>query len=105
MESCAGGGGRALAQNGRMSWRVALGAGFFAFALASPHRAAADQYAATSLTAPAIFTLNRHATGAPAPGTYRIVTQTVSQSGDRWTTETYRSGRNFRTTQRQGGFV
>ena len=88
-----------------MRWRVALGAGLFAFALASPHRAAADQYAATTLTAPAIFALNRHATGAPEPGTYHIVTQTVSQSGERWTTETYRSGRNFRTTQRQGSFV
>ena len=61
---------------------MALIAAIFAFALASPHAAAAGQYAATTLTAPAIFALNRHATGAPQPGTYHVVTQTVSQAGD-----------------------
>ncbi|HEY2553831.1 MAG TPA: aspartyl protease family protein [Candidatus Cybelea sp.] len=70
-----------------------------------PRAVAGEQYAATTLTASAILALNRHATVAPEPGTYHIVTQTVSQAGDTWTTETYRSGRNFRTTQRQGGFV
>ncbi|MFY9632116.1 MAG: retroviral-like aspartic protease family protein [Candidatus Cybelea sp.] len=88
-----------------MRWTAAIIAAIFAFALASPHAAAGGQYAATTLTAPAIFTLNRHATGAPEPGTYHVVTQTVSQTGDAWTAETYRSGRNFRTTQRQGSFV
>jgi Aspartyl protease len=66
---------------------------------------ASDRYGATTMTASAIFALNHHSQGALAPGTYHVVSETKSSSGDVWTAESYSNGNDFRTTVRESGFI
>jgi hypothetical protein len=61
-----------------------------------------EAYAPASVSLAQLFDLNQRAAGALEPGAYRAITRTQSSNGDVWTSDTYLSGSDFRTTVRQG---
>jgi hypothetical protein len=66
---------------------------------------AAERYAPAAITVAQLFERNRHSAGSVEPGAFHLVTRTVSQSGDVWTSETFSNGSDYRTTVRQGPFL
>lgn len=66
---------------------------------------AAQGYVPASITVAQLFERNRYAAGSFETGAYRMISRTVSRSGDVWTTTSLWSGGDYRTTVEEGGFV
>ena len=66
---------------------------------------AGEQYAPVTLSVAQLFALTRHATGSLPRGAYHSVQRTQSAKGDVWTSESYREGGDYLTTERIGNFV
>lgn len=76
-----------------------------AFVALVANAAASQGYAPASITASQLFERNRHAVGTLDTGTYRIVSEQRSTSGDVWTAETLTDGHDFRNVVRVGDFA
>ncbi len=66
---------------------------------------AGEQYAPATLSVAQLFALTRHAAGSLPRGAYHSVERTQSAKGDVWTSESYRDGGDYQTTERIGNFV
>jgi hypothetical protein len=85
--------------------RKGSAAALAALILLAARASAADPYVPAGITVTQLFDRNGRASGAFEAGAYRMVTQTVSASGDIWTTSTLWSGDDNRTTVAEGGFA
>jgi hypothetical protein len=66
---------------------------------------AGELYVPATLSVAQLFALTRHAAGSLPQGAYHSVERTQSAKGDVWTSESYRDGGDYQTTERIGSFV
>lgn len=65
---------------------------------------AQNAYAPASISLAQLFERNAHSQGTFETGVYHSVSRSVSARGDVWISETFRSGRDYRTTVTEGGY-